>query len=184
MQFHTNYDLINLVTPVNVHIFEALLRQSAYDPVESDFIISGFRDGFDLGYRGPEKVRYKSRNLPFEPGVGSQVELWNKIMKEVALGRYAGPYREIPFEYYIQSPIGLVPKDKNKTRLIFHLSHPRDTDRSVNYNTPEELTSVTYPDFEEAIRLCIQAGDQCEIAKSDLVSAFRILCIKEKYWLI
>ena len=47
-------------------------------------------------------------------------------MKEVKEGRYAGPFESIPFDSYIQSPIGLVPKDGGKdTRLIFHLSYIR-----------------------------------------------------------
>ena len=95
--------------------------------------------------------------------VGDKIELWNKVMKEVQLGRYAGPYEEPPFESYIQSPIGLVPKDGNKTRLIFHLSYPRTAEQniSVNANTPEELCTIKYPDFEDAIRLCLKAGKAC-----------------------
>ena len=47
-------------------------------------------------------------------------------MKEIAEKRMAGPFEDIPFEHFIQSPIGLVPKDGGKkTRLIFHLSYPR-----------------------------------------------------------
>ena len=63
-------------------------------------------------------------------------------MKEVSLGRYAGPYDEPPFEHFAQSPIGLVPKDKGKkTRLIFHLSYPRNGD-SVNSGIPKESCTV------------------------------------------
>ena len=122
----------------------------------------------------------RAPNLPFT--VGNQVELWNKVMAEVRLGRYAGPYRTIPFPNYIQSPIGLVPKDTNKTRLIFHLSYPKETGTSVNANIPKDLCGVTYPDFDEAVKLCLQAGVNCEMAKSDLVSAFRILCLMKKCW--
>ena len=47
-------------------------------------------------------------------------------MKEVKLKRFAGPFESSPFEDFIQSPVGLVPKDNGKdTRLIFHLSYPR-----------------------------------------------------------
>ena len=60
-------------------------------------------------------------------------------MKEVELGRFAGPYDEPPFEHFVQSPIGLVPKDKGlKTRLIFHLSYPKDGE-SVNSGIPKEF---------------------------------------------
>ena len=44
-------------------------------------------------------------------------------MKEVKAERVAGPFESIPYENYIQSPIGLVPKSGNKTRMIFHLSY-------------------------------------------------------------
>ena len=43
-------------------------------------------------------------------------------MKEVSLGRIAGPFEKIPFTNFMQSPIGLVPKTGGKTHLIFHLS--------------------------------------------------------------
>ena len=101
-------------------------------------------------------------------------------MKEVKEERYAGPFEQIPFEYYIQSPIGLVPKECGKnTRLIFHLSYPRGKEKiSVNANTPEELCKVKYPDFNEAIQLCLRAGKACNVTKSDMKSAFRNLGIK------
>ena len=104
-------------------------------------------------------------------------------MAEVKLGRYAGPYTDVPFDHFIQSPVGLVPKDQGrKTQLIFHLSHPKGGTTSVNHNTPEEFTSVEYPQFDEAVRLCIEAGPNCYMAKSDLISAFRILCLHPKFW--
>ena len=72
-------------------------------------------------------------------------------MVEVKTKRYAGPFEKVPYKYFIQSPIGLVPKDKGKkTRLIFHLSYPKTGD-SVNSGIPEDLCSVEYPDFMDAV---------------------------------
>ena len=84
-------------------------------------------------------------------------------MKEVKLKRVAGPFNNIPFESYIQSPIGLVPKAKDQTRLIFHLSYDcqRDQLGSLNHFMPRELCSVKYKDIDYAIqaylRICNQA---------------------------
>ena len=104
-------------------------------------------------------------------------------MKEVKENRYAGPFEHIPFDNYIQSPIGLVPKNGGKdTRLIFHLSYPRGRGTSVNANTPAEICSVKYPDFNEAIQLCLRQGKSCHIAKSDMQSVFRNLGIKPEHW--
>ena len=181
VDYYENFDLEHIVTPVNADTFEQLLRSANYPLEKLQFISDGFRFGFDLGYRGLEEVRLRSRNLPLT--VGSQTELWNKVMSEVKVGRYAGPFTDIPFNFYIQSPIGLVPKDQGKkTCLIFHLSHPKGGTTSVNANTPESMTSVDYPKFDEAIELCLKAGKGCAIAKSDLISAFRILGLQPKFW--
>ena len=149
--YFENVDITSVVTPVNVNRYEELLVQSGYCPIETKFLIDGFRYGFDLGYRGPtENIQRTAPNLRLN--VGNETILWNKVMKEVKLGRFAGPFAQVPFENYIQSPIGLVPKDGGRaTRLIFHLSYPK-TGSSVNSETPEEFCSVQYPDFAEAIR--------------------------------
>ena len=181
MQYE-NMDLDSIVTPVNVKRLAELLQLSKYDKNESQFLLDGFKNGFSIGYSGPEDVQIKSPNLKFRQ-VGDEVILWNKVMKEVKLKRYAGPFETIPFKSFIQSPIGLVPKDGGKdTRLIFHLSYPRNGSTSVNDNTPVELCSVQYPDFNDAIQLCMREGKGCFIAKSDMKSAFRNLGIKKKHW--
>ena len=154
---------------MNVEELVKLLKESKYDEKEIEFLREGFSEGFDLGYRGPENIQQTARNLKFT--IGNNVELWNKVMKEVKEKRYAGPFKEIPYKNYIQSPIGLVPKDGGtKTRLIFHLSHPRDLTKgySVNNNTPKEMTTVKYCEFDDAVRLCIMEGEGCHIGKSDM----------------
>ena len=185
VEYYENYDLEHIVTPVDVAQLSKLLVETGYHPDKTRFLVEGFTHGFDLGYRGPENVCRRAPNLKFT--VGSPVILWNKIMKEVKLKRYAGPFRKIPFKNFIQSPVGLVPKDGGKsTRLIFHLSYPRQPQsglpESVNANTPKHLTSVKYKDFDEAVRLCSEAGKGCHAGKSDMSSAFRHLAILRKYW--
>ena len=106
---------------------------------EIDFLNRGFSTGFDIGYEGPKFCQSTAKNMPFT--VGNETVLWNKLMKEVKLKRVAGPFDEIPFENFIQSPIGLVPKaggDRHETRLIFHLSYDFKADglKSANHYTP------------------------------------------------
>ena len=148
--------------------------------------MQSFTEGFDIGYRGPVNRINKSRNIPIT--VGSKVELWNKIMKEVKEGRYAGPYKEeeLPLQYFVQSPVGLVPKANNKTCLIFHLSFDFGEDlsqKSVNFHTLKELCTVKYQDLDKAIFHCLRllreaSGDQqLFFSKSDFSHAFRILPI-------
>ena len=153
-----NFDLTNVVTPVDVEALERLLHQSKYENEKIEYLVNGFKHGFSIGYQGPKNVRQTAKNLPLR-GLGTKTTLWNKVMKEVEKKRYAGPFKEIPYNNFIQSPIGLVPKDGGKDmRLIFHLSHPCNTGKSLNENTAKEHCRVKYPDFNEAIRLCLRAG--------------------------
>ena len=124
----------------------------------------------------------KAPNLKIR--IGSKTEMWNKVMKEVEGGRYAGPHKEPPFENYIQSPIRWVSKDGGaKTRLIFHLSYPQNgKGQSVNANIPEELCTMKYPDFNEVIALCVKTGKNCKIGKSDVSMAFQNVPLNSQSW--
>ena len=130
-----NLDVKNIKTPVDHAILEKLLVESGYDAKKTKFLVQGFSEGFKLYYDGA--LKHGKRYAPnLKLRVGNKMELWNKVMKEVELGRYAGPFEKPHFYDFVQSPIGLVPKDKGlKTRLIFHLSYPKNGD-SVNSGIP------------------------------------------------
>ena len=167
--------------------YERLLRQSGYDRGEIAFLIEGFTSGFDMGYRGPTKRQDTSDNLPFS--VGNREILWQKVMTEVEQMRFAGPFTAIPFEHYVQSPIGLVPKSNGQTRLIFHLSFDfkQSGNKSVNHYIPMEWCTVKYPDLDHAIQICLELlkkfpNSDLWLGVSDLKSAFRVIPARRKFW--
>ena len=83
--YYENFDLETVVSPIDYEVFEKLLVESRYDSVETQFLIDGIKNGFDIGYRGQiEGIRRTAPNLKLR--VGSQLILWNKIMKEVSQG--------------------------------------------------------------------------------------------------
>ena len=167
-----------------------LLNDSGYDRGESEFLIKRFTEGFDIGYRGPQQRQRRSKNIPFS--VGNKVILWNKIMKEVKEGCYAGPFDKVPYENFIQSPIGLVPKAGNKTRLIFHLSFEfKDKqgkpEGSINKCTLREWCTVHYMDLDDDVANYLKlseftindTGDGTVfLGKTDLTSAFHVLPLR------
>ena len=182
-----NYDLTNLQTPVDADVLADLLSQSDYDKVESQFLIQGFKFGFSIGYQGPVLRQSRARNIPFQPGIGDKYDMWNKLMKEVQAGRIAGPFDQIPYQNYMQSPIGLVPKAGGKTRLIFHLSYDFADGRSLNHHTPKSICTVQYNDLDAAVSSCLTISKLTPnksvfLAKTDLMSAFRMLPIQKNHW--
>ena len=107
----------HIITPVKPDVLEELLKISGFDERKRNFLIEGFTRGFMLNYEG--NLRNCKRLAPnLKLRVGNKVELWNKIMKEVELGQFAGPFESPPMEHFVQSPIGLVPKDKRKENQI------------------------------------------------------------------
>ena len=176
-------------TPVRPQVLRRLLTTAKYDEKEIEFLVDGFTQGFSIGYEGTTSRQSNAKNIPFIPGVRDKFDMWQKIMKEVKEGRVAGPFRNIPFPNYIQSPVGLVPKAGNKTRLIFHLSYKFSDSpegRSLNECTPKNICTTHYNDLDYAVTTCLNtSGKQNSpvyLAKSDLVSAFRMLPIKREHW--
>ena len=152
-----NFDLENVITPVKANKLINYLRRTKYDEEEIKFLEQGFTKGFSIEYHGPQNRQSQSNNIPFT--VGNKTQLWNKLMKEVGHKRVAGPFKTIPFENYIQSPIGLVPKvGGDQTRLIFHLSYDCKEDglKSVNHFTPKEKCAVHYRDLDYAIAVYLR----------------------------
>ena len=130
--------------------------ESGFNKQQGQFLVNGFRNSFDIGYRGPLKRNNKSCNIPIK--VGTLDDMWSKIMKEVQLGRHAGPFSEIPYDSYMQSPLGHIPKAGRQTRLIFHLSYDFGTQedrKSLNFHTPADMCSVKYNDLDYGIRTCL-----------------------------
>ena len=190
-----NEDLRNIKTPILVNKLEELLHKTKYDHRETALLVKGFTKGFSLKYKGSYNRRDTAKNIPFTPGIGSKEEMWEKIMKEVKLGRYAGPFDEPPFPNFVQSPIGLVPKAGNQTRLIFHLSYSfPNGNKSINECTPAEFCSVKYHDLDHAIANSLSLLKEADhvmnsynmrslfYGKTDIKSAFRQVPLKSKVW--
>ena len=173
----------DIVTPIKVESFAKLLKQADYDNKKSSYLLDGFTNRFDIGYRGPQQRKDLANNIPIRKGVGSPQELWNKVMKEVKAHHYAGPFKEPPMQYFVQSPLRLVPKAGNKTRLIFHLSYDfgvEDCQKSVNWHTPDDLCTVKYQDLDSAVRKSLQLMQKMNVnqlwyAKSDCSNAFHLV---------
>lgn len=97
-----------------------------------------------------------------------------KLLKEVVLGRMAGPFEAPPAPDLVISPLGVVPKKElNKFRLIHHLSHPRGG--SVNDSIYPDLCMVSFTSFDAAVAWVQRLGQGALLAKTDIEAAFHLL---------
>ena len=104
------------------------------------------------------------------------------LMKEVALGRVAGPLPTSPFPNFPVSPIGLVPKNQSdKFRTIFHLSFPKSGTASINSSICKEDYSLQYITIDNAIQGILSLGQGCYAAKTDIESAFRLIPLRPSH---
>lgn len=144
------------------------------DQQASKLLLDGFSYGFKIPYTGSRTPRFSNnhKSAKLRPDIVSQ-----KLQKEVALGRVAGPFSSPPFDgHVIVSPIGLAPKKSaSDFRLIFDLSYPRQS--SINEGIDPDLCRVQYSSFDEAVRMVQSMGNGAHLIKVDIQSAFRLLPI-------
>lgn len=166
----SNLDISSLApTPINIKALSKYLKLYPNKEVANE-LLTGFSSGFRLGYTGP-RVPTSCKNLI---SVQENPEIaFTKIMKEVEMGRIAGPFSSPPLQNLRLSPIGLVPKKDSSWRLIQHLSYPQGV--SVNDFIDKQLCSVSYTPFDKVIESIVLLGRNCECGKIDIKSAFRLL---------
>ena len=142
---------------------------------EKDYLIDGFQNGFDIGFRGQTNNSFDVKNLKSAEENSTVID--KAIEKEVKLGRIKGPFSNPPFKTHFQiNPIGVVPKkEENSFRMITHLSSPDGL--SINDGIGDEFSNVHYTSVEEAIKTIIKYGKGAYLAKVDIKSAFRLIPI-------
>jgi len=164
-------------TPLNV---DKLALELVNHP-NSSFVsnlISALRYGTRIGYLGAPKTQV-SHNL-ISASQHPEVVLGN-LIKEVQLGRIAGPFPSPPLPNMQCHPVGVVPKKHSlEWRTIYHLSYPEGD--SINDHIPKDLYSLQYVRVDNAITILRSLGPGSFMAETDLKSAFRLMPIHPGDW--
>lgn len=143
-----------------------------YPDKEAAFkLLHGLEYGFKLNYSGPRiPFIMHTRDILGEKAIIAE----QKILKEISLGRIAGPFVAPPFPTLRTSPISVIPKKSgSEFRLIHNLSFPHD--QSVNDFIDREYCSVKYSSIDDAVKMIHILGRGSLLAKCDVKSAFRLL---------
>lgn len=157
------------MVPTSVNAQTLAHELQGYDLDLISYLVSGFQLGFKLGCVGEPYHRvHKNHNSVYQnPGV-----VHEKISNELALGRISEPHMQVPFENYVCSPLGLVPKKApGEFRIIHDLSFPKH--QSVNSFIPKSNSQVEYESIEHVIQLIKRFGSHALMAKMDIQDGFR-----------
>ena len=148
----------------------------------SQSLLQGIREGLDIGYQGKRKTVWSGI---WKSTVDNGSVVSEYLATEVALGRKAGPFNQLPFLTYIGSPMGIVIKKHSasvKCCIIHYLSWPpRD---SVNDHIDPDLYCCIYASFNQAVSLIKKQGVGTLMAKLDLVNAFKHILVHPEDWLL
>ena len=135
-------------------------------------MIEGFKWGFQLDFKGGHRNLEETKNL--KSAYEHEEVINKKIKEEIEAGRYLGPFTRPPLTNLTISPLGVMrKKDKNKFRMITHLSHPKGS--SINDGIAHEDATVQYASVGDAIKLVQKAGRHAYMAKTDIENAYRII---------
>lgn len=149
----------------------------------TQFLISGFINGFDTGFSSLPSLSFECPNLlsaRTQPDVTSDL-----IQSELGKNYLIGPFDNIPFKFYRISPVGVSEgKYSRKKRLIVDLSAPHDNELhpSLNQLIDKEQFSLQYVTIDHAIDIISQMGKGSLLCKTDIKDAFKLVPIKESLW--
>lgn len=158
-------------SPINVDSLRCLLADYN-DREAAGELLDGFSDVFLLHFDGP-RIETGCKNLVSVRE--NEYEALRLVLREVQLGRIAGPFDDRPLPFLRVNPLGLVPKRDGSFRLIQHLSYPKG--ESVNDFIDQKLCSVQYSSFDHAVDMVSSLGAGALLGKMDIKSAFRLLPI-------
>ena len=161
---------------VNIDLLAKLLANHPRQDLVA-YVLEGFRNGFDIGYRGEFFVTQPKNLLSAQQ---NQLSVSTAISKEVTRGHTAGPFLHPPLRPLHCSPLGAVPKKDGTFRIILDLSSPRG--RSVNEGISAELFSVHYSSFDDAVDMVKALGPSAFMAKLDIRHAFRLCPVRPEQW--
>ena len=159
--------------PTPIHYDKLDLYLNGYDRLKRKYLIDGFKFGFRLNNFS---LQHSDNDKTLKSATQFPNIVDKKLNKESQAGRILGPLVKPPFDKFMTSPLGLVPKKvPGEFRVIHHLSYPYGM--SVNDGIDKQFATVQYSNISQAIKHILDIGRYCYLAKSDIQSAFRIIPI-------
>ncbi len=165
-------------------MLEGLLLHHVYDRTKTQYLVSGFREGFHL--RMSSSVSSLAKNITknkssttsnHKSARANPKAVEDKLATELKVHRMIGPFTLPVFQDYIISLLGIRErKTPGKFCLIHNLSAPHGGS-SVNYSIPKEEATVSYDTVDSAVKLIQSIGQSAVMAKTDIQHSYKLIPI-------
>lgn len=162
-------------TPLRAEAWKQALAEYP-DRASAEFVVNAITEGASINFEGDRSNPVIAPNLSTALENKQVIEEW--LAEELRLGRIFGPFTEPPLENMRISPLGVVPKDGTKFRIINHMSFPR---KGNSLNAAIGDMECNLGSFDEAVKLVSEEGC-CWLVKIDVQSAFRLVPVRREDW--
>ena len=164
-------NLRGIITPLAWETWDVRFAQHP-DQRFWQYIVSGIRDGFRIGFDYQCPLKSSRRNMP---SVSSQPQAIREYLaEECAVGHILGPLKAESVPGLQVNQFGLIPKKTpGEWRLIVDLSSPEGC--SVNDGVYDHLCSLRYISVDDALAVIRELGQGTLLAKVDIQKAYRIV---------
>ena len=140
-------------------------------------MLDGIVNGVPIG-RPPCDRTVESPNWPSARECPSKVT--DIIRADLSVGKLLGPFVSPPFDKYVVSPLGAIPKrGSDRIRLIHDLSYP--TTESVNIGIDPEAYSLQYSSVDWAVSACSKYEVPL-LANIDIKDAYKAVGVAGADW--
>ena len=162
---------VSVVSPINVDKL-ALQLCNHPDRNKVEYVLSGFRYGFRLGFN-PDAVSLKSAKANYPSAFEHLSIVDNYLAKEVSLGRVSGPLKATALDGLQISRFGVIPKDGGWRSILIDLFLSTDASGSTGYgvfysgewfngswSVAQQSQSIAYKEFFPIVLSCCVWGDR------------------------
>ena len=160
-------------------VLPALATELQHHPDKSfsQYLLSGFTDGFRVGFQPALVPQLHSASSNMRSALQNPQVVNAYLAREAQLGRIAGPFPSPPVSPLHISRFGVIPKRgrPGKWRLIVDLSFPAG--HSINDGINKEDFTLSYARVDDAVDFIIGEGRGTLLAKIDIRDAYRLIPI-------
>jgi len=167
-------------SPFNISAWTHELQRIHNDITSTNDLLNDITHGVRIGYTGTRSTLISTNHYS---AFSNSAAIAHELEREINLNRKIGPFLQPPFENFVGSPMGAIPKKRSmpvKWRIINDLSWPAG--QSINNHIDKDSFSCSYDTMDAAITHLKILGKGALMSKLDLSDAFRHILVHREDW--